>query len=67
VVAGGPADKAGLKEGDVITKVDSKTIGDVDELVAATRLHKVGDVVTLTYERAGKSHTVSVTLQESRN
>ncbi|MCW2545744.1 MAG: peptidase and chymotrypsin/Hap, partial [Mycobacterium sp.] len=42
VVAGGPADKAGLKEGDVITKVDSKTIGDVDELVAATRLHKVG-------------------------
>jgi putative serine protease PepD len=67
VVAGGPADKAGLKAGDVITKVDSKEIDDVDGLVAATRLHKVGDVVTLTYQRAGNSHTVSVTLQESRS
>jgi putative serine protease PepD len=67
VVTDGPADRAGLKAGDIITKVDSKTISDVDELVAATRLHKVGDVVSLTYERAGKTHTVSVTLQESRS
>jgi putative serine protease PepD len=67
VVAGGPADKAGIVAGDVITAVDSKAIDDVDGLVAATRLHKVGDVVTLTYERAGKSHKVSVTLQESRS
>ena len=67
VVAGGPADKAGIIAGDVITKVDSEVIDDVDALVAATRLHKVGDVVTLTYTRNGKSKTVSVTLQESRS
>jgi putative serine protease PepD len=67
VVTNGPADLAGLKPNDIITKVDDKTIGDVDELVAATRLHKVGDIVTLTYSRDGKSHTVRVTLQESRN
>ena len=67
VVAGGPADKAGISAGDVITKVDNKAIDDVDALVAATRLHKVGDVVTVTYTRNGTSKTVSVTLQESRS
>jgi putative serine protease PepD len=67
VVPGGPAGKAGIIAGDVITKVDSKAIDDVDALVAATRLHKVGDVVTLTYTRNGQTKTVSVTLQESRS
>ena len=67
VVSGGPADKAGIKVGDVITEVDSKSIQDVDALVAATRLHKVGDVVTVTYTRNGTSTTVKVTLQESRS
>jgi putative serine protease PepD len=67
VVPGGPADLAGLKPDDVIIKVDNKAIDDVDALVAATRLHKVGDVVTITYLRDGQTHTASVTLQESRN
>jgi S1-C subfamily serine protease len=39
----------------------------VDALVAATRLHKVGDVVSVTYVRNGTTKTVSVTLQESRS
>ncbi len=67
VVPGGPADKAGLRPDDVITEVSGKTIDGVDGLVAATRLHKVGDVVSITYLRGGQSHTVQVTLQESRN
>ena len=67
LVAGGPAQKAGLQVNDIITKVDGQTIDGVDGLVAATRLHKVGDVVTITYQRNGKSATVRVTLQESRN
>jgi putative serine protease PepD len=65
VVPGGPADRASLRPGDVITKVNDTNVEGVDDLVAATRLHKVGDVVTVTYERAG-SQTVSVTLQESK-
>jgi putative serine protease PepD len=67
VVPGGPADKAGLRSDDVITEVQGKTIDGVDGLVAATRLHQVGDVVTITYLRDGQSHTVQVTLQESRS
>ena len=67
VVPGGPADKAGLRPDDVITEVSGKTIDGVDGLVAATRLHKVGDVVSITYLRGGQSYTVQVTLQESRN
>ena len=42
-----------MQPGDVITKVDGQTIDGVDGLVAATRLHKVGDVVTITYMRDG--------------
>ncbi len=67
LVAGGPAEKAGLKTGDIITEVDGKAIDGVDGLIAATRLHNVGDVVTITYERNGKSSTVKVTLQESKS
>ncbi len=67
VVTDGPAAKAGLQRGDVITEVDGKVIDGVDGLVAATRLHKVGDVVSVTYERNGKSSTVKVTLTESKN
>ena len=67
VVPGGPADKAGLRPDDVIIKVQGQTIDGVDGLVAATRLHKVGDVVSITYVRDGKTYTVPVTLQESRN
>ena len=65
VVPGGPAADAGIRQDDVITKVDDKTVRSVDDLIAATRLHKVGDVVQVTYERDGQSHTVDVTLEEA--
>ena len=65
VVANGPAADAEIRPGDVITKVDDKTIRSVNDLIAATRLHKVGDVVQVTYERGGQAHTVAVTLQEA--
>jgi putative serine protease PepD len=51
----------------VITAVDGKTIVGVDGLVAATRLHKVGDVVSVTFDRDGKSQSVDVTLQEGKS
>ena len=62
VVAGSPAQSGGLQAGDVITKVDDTQVSDAQELVAAIRSHGSGDQVTITYERAGQTKTVHVTL-----
>lgn len=60
--AGGPAQKAGLLPGDVITVFDGKKIGNADQLIIAIRAKSVGDKVTLTYERSGTAHQASVVL-----
>ena len=60
--AGSPAEAAGLKAGDIITKFDGKTINGPDELIVAVRARNVGDKVTLSYLRDGTSHQTSVTL-----
>jgi putative serine protease PepD len=57
-----PADGAGLKKGDVVTKVDETTISSGDDLTRAIDSHKPGDKVTLTYKRGGTEHTVDLTL-----
>jgi putative serine protease PepD len=62
VTASSAAAKAGLKTGDVITKVDDTTISDATELTAAIRSHQAGDAVRLTYTRGGSSHTATATL-----
>ncbi|MFH0517515.1 S1C family serine protease [Streptomyces sp. M41] len=62
VEAGGPADKAGLKPGDVITKLDDRVIDSGPTLIGEIWTHQPGDKVTLTYERDGKSHTIELTL-----
>ncbi|QKV93874.1 trypsin-like peptidase domain-containing protein [Streptomyces sp. NA02950] len=62
VVPGGPADKAGLKSGDVITKLDDTVIDSGPTLISEIWTHKPGDKVTLTYKRDGKQSTVDVTL-----
>jgi putative serine protease PepD len=59
---GGSADKAGLKDGDVITKVDDQIIDGSESLVATIRGHRPGDGVQITYLRDGKSHTVTTDL-----
>jgi putative serine protease PepD len=62
VESGGPADKAGLEKGDVITKVDDEVIDGSESLVATIRGHRPDDKVTLTYLRGGKTHTTTAAL-----
>ena len=62
VVADGPAAKAGIKEGDIITKVDGATVDQNASLVSLLGKHSVGDQVTLTIMRSGKQMTITVTL-----
>ncbi len=51
VVENSPAAKAGLKSGDVITKVDGKDMGTVAEFTSAMLKRKAGDELTLTLTR----------------
>ncbi|MET7450386.1 trypsin-like peptidase domain-containing protein [Streptomyces sp. NPDC005574] len=62
VESGGPAAKAGLKPGDVITKLDDHVIDSGPTLIGEIWTHQPGDKVTITYERDGKTHTVDLTL-----
>jgi serine protease Do len=54
VEVGGPAAKAGLAPGDVITQLDGRQIASMDAVVVALRTHKPGDQVDLSYVRDGK-------------
>lgn len=58
-----PASKAGLKEKDVITKIDGDTIDETHSLTSILGQHSVGDKVTLTIIRDGKEQKLSATLE----
>ncbi|NUP74142.1 MAG: PDZ domain-containing protein [Sinomonas sp.] len=62
VTGGSPADKAGLKNGDVITRFGNRAISDASELTAAVREQAPGTTVKVTYTRNGQSSTTDVTL-----
>ncbi|MFE7122303.1 S1C family serine protease, partial [Streptomyces sp. NPDC057654] len=64
ITPGGPADKAGLKPGDTITKMDDTIIDSGPTLISEIWTHHPGDKVTLTYTRDGKQSTTQVTLGE---
>ncbi len=61
----GPADKAGLKAGDVITKFGNQEITDANELLQALYSSKVGQKVQITFWRDRTESTTTVTLVES--
>ena len=55
---------AGLQRGDVILKIDDKAVNTVAELREAVGSHKIGESVTVSYQRNGKNQQVDVTLEE---
>ena len=63
VVEGGPAEKAGLQTGDVITMVDTETITSANDLRSAvgSKSYQSGDKATITYVRNGKVYTTDIT------
>jgi serine protease Do len=63
VINGSPADKAGIKPGDIITKVNNDTIDESHSLTSLLDKHQVGDKVTLTIMRDKKQMTVDVILE----
>ncbi|WP_139722084.1 S1C family serine protease [Serinicoccus chungangensis] len=63
VVDGGPADRAGVRPGDVILSVDGMPIRDSQQLIVVLRSYAVGDTVEMELRTAaGEDRTVSVTL-----
>lgn len=58
------AEKAGIKNGDVITQIDGKDIKTMDELNEIKNSHSIGDEITLKISRSGKEKEIKLTLQE---
>lgn len=64
VVEGSPADKAGLRRGDVILSVDDQEVTDADTLVSLIQSKKIGDKAVLLVSRNGQTQFVQVTIGE---
>ena len=61
VVEGGAGDKAGLRLGDVITKLNDTTLTSRQDMSAAMKSYRAGDTVTLTVYRGGQYITTELT------
>jgi len=62
VQSGGPADKAGLKPGDIITAIDGRAIKDGEDLVNEIASRRPGSTIRLGYVRDGKPEDTTVTI-----
>jgi putative serine protease PepD len=58
----GPASRADLREGDVVTKIDDRRVSATEELIVEIRTHRPGEKVVLEYVRDGQNARASVTL-----
>lgn len=63
VVSGAPADKAGLRKGDVITAVDGTNTAGAESVTGVVRATPVGTTIRLTVVRDGKAQEIPVTVQ----
>ncbi|WP_103530853.1 S1C family serine protease, partial [Streptomyces sp. SM11] len=62
VAKDGPAAKAGIRSGDVITQVEGQRVHSGEELIVKIRAHRPGDDLDLKLTRGGKEQTVTLTL-----
>jgi len=67
ITAGGPADQAGLQQGDIVTAINGNAVADPTELIVEIRSFAPGDSITLTVERGGQVTDIPVTLEASQN
>ena len=65
VEKGGAGYKAGLRLGDVITKVGNKEITSMEDLSAAKKSYKAGDTAEITYYREGEYYTTQLTFDQA--
>ena len=66
VTPGGPADKAGIKENDILVSIDGKTIDENNSIASLLRAYKPGNTITIKLLRAGKEMQVTVKLGEMK-
>ena len=64
VAPGGPADEAGVEEGDIVTAIDGAPIASAEDLLGELRRHDPGDEIVLEVVRDGETQEVRVTLGE---
>jgi putative serine protease PepD len=62
VVSGGPAEKSGVRQGDVIVALDGERFAEESPLVNRLMKHQVGDSVSLLVQRDGREQTLQVVL-----
>ena len=67
VSKGGAADKAGLKRGDQILKIDDTSIKDISDVTTIISNHSAGDTIKMTVLRDTQTKTITVTLGEASN
>ena len=60
------AEKAGLKSGDIIVKIDEKKIEDPEDVTSTIRKHKPNDKITITYKRNDKEAKATATLGKAK-
>ena len=64
VTPGGPSEKAGMKDGDVLTAINGKPVTDGNQLIATVAATGVGSSLTIAVEREGKRHDLKVVVAD---